>query len=465
MADNNNSHQATKKALDAIGTAAKYTPGGAVANYALNHTDTDKKIKAAAEDALNDALSAEPSGDNIKVKLERDDPKSFTKHLRDLQQQSKFLSRMNEKGFVNEDTGSSIVLRANGEINLAASEQAQYKLNPNGEATEIAIESNTTANRKNFTIDEMVINEHKLNPALYELTDMREVEFPLGTTGTVGNFTVLGTVLVKAWEPQLNRYMLIRRLCRLPMFSNTLNTPDIHKGIHVKDPFEVDEEILALSSKGYQVNAEIKDAKSFIGKEGKNRFKIKDDEDDTRVKVTGGATTAAGGGHCDSKMVEAALQWCIKIASEPGHAYSQAQRTGPNYDCTSFISSGLDQAGAGCGVLGGEAFDPGIMKCGFEKIDWGTLGGSTEHVAPPTLKRGDILDCDHHVEFYLGSNQVVGAHSTASGISVKNYWYDGWTHVLRCTVKDNPESDDNKDKKDGDKKDGDKKDGDKKSEG
>jgi hypothetical protein len=35
-----------------------------------------------------------------------------------------------------------------------------------------------------------------------------------------------GTVLVKAWEPSLNKYVLIRRPMRMPVFSTTLDIPD-----------------------------------------------------------------------------------------------------------------------------------------------------------------------------------------------------------------------------------------------
>ena len=35
-----------------------------------------------------------------------------------------------------------------------------------------------------------------------------------------------GTVLVKAWEPTLKKYVLIRRPMRMPVFSTTLDVPD-----------------------------------------------------------------------------------------------------------------------------------------------------------------------------------------------------------------------------------------------
>jgi hypothetical protein len=131
--------------------------------------------------------------------------------------------RTKDKGIVNEKTGSSMLIRENGDVSLASNTTAQYKLgHDNGSATEISHQSTTITNRKTLTTDEVVINNHKLNPRIYEWTDMKV----LNDTYAIGNFTMFGTVLVKAWEPNLGRYVLIRRLVRMPMFSPNLNLPD-----------------------------------------------------------------------------------------------------------------------------------------------------------------------------------------------------------------------------------------------
>lgn len=207
----------------------------------------------------------------IHVNVEPNPPKKFTTKLADVQAKGKNLSRANEKGLINEQTGSALAIRDNGQVNTTSGLYSQYKLNPNGKSVEQTLESNTISVRKKFAVNEFVINEHKLNPNLYEFTDFRNVKLPLGQEAIVGNFTLCGTVLVKAWEPNLKRYMLIRRPVRMPMFSNLLNVPDINTGIKVDDPLKVKDDILAKSDKGYQVNAEIKDEKSLVGKEGVNR--------------------------------------------------------------------------------------------------------------------------------------------------------------------------------------------------
>lgn len=221
-----------------------------------------------AQSNVNNTINED---DKIDVTLEADPPKDFTTHLADLQSKTQNLSRMKEKGLINEKTGSALAIREQGQINLTSSLYSQYKLNPNGSSIEQTMESNTVTVRKNFNLDELTINHHKLNPNLYELTDFKRMKLPLNQEAIVGNFCITGSVLVKAWEPNLKRYMLIRRPIRMPMFSNQLNVPDINTGLNISDPLKTTENILAQSSSGYQVNGAITDAKSLIGKEGVDR--------------------------------------------------------------------------------------------------------------------------------------------------------------------------------------------------
>lgn len=145
------------------------------------------------------------------------------------------LDRTEDKGLVNEKTGSSISLRKNGDISIAANKNAQYKLNyDSNSSTEVTMQSTTITNRKNIVADEIVVNKHKLNPQLYELSDMRTEENK--EQFLIGNIMLTGTVLVRAWEPNLKRYVLIRRQIRLPAFSQTLNVPDAPDGLAFEEP-------------------------------------------------------------------------------------------------------------------------------------------------------------------------------------------------------------------------------------
>jgi len=138
---------------------------------------------------------------------------------------AQYMDRTIDKGIVNSQTGSSIGIRQNGDITLASNSQAQYRIaHDNQMATEISMQSNTITNRKNIAADEIIINKHKLNSQIYELADFKEIQ---GATGTaIGNLTMFGTVLVKTWDYNLNKYVLIRRLIRTPVFSPILNVAD-----------------------------------------------------------------------------------------------------------------------------------------------------------------------------------------------------------------------------------------------
>lgn len=234
---------------------------------------------------------AEQTENNIKVNLEADPPKEFSTKLSDLENKAKNLNRMTEKGLINESIGSSAIVRDNGQINLTASTSSQYKLNPNGQSIEQTLESNTISVRKNFSVNELIINNHKLNPDLYELTDFKTRDILPGQDVIIGNLCVYGSVLVKAWEPNLKRYVLIRRPIRVSMFSNKLNTPSINSGLNINDPLKNTENILGKTNQGYQVNGAITDAKSLIGKEGVDRSDPASNTDNTNKDTNNNKNT------------------------------------------------------------------------------------------------------------------------------------------------------------------------------
>lgn len=210
----------------------------------------------------------------VSVVMESDEPKDFNQTLAELQDRAENLSRGTEPGLINEDTGASISVREDGGINISAGYFSQQKLSDNGRNIDISLESSTITNRKTYMLDDMVINNHKLNPSLWEFTDFKTAVLQTNSEAVVGNFCLLGSVLVKAWEPNLKRYMLIRRPCRMPMFGNTINVQEIHPALKVTDPLQFNDNIIAKSDFGYQVNGLIKDDKSLIGKEGQDRAGI-----------------------------------------------------------------------------------------------------------------------------------------------------------------------------------------------
>lgn len=150
--------------------------------------------------------------------------------------------RAKEKGLVNDKTGGSILIDQSGNVTVAASKTVQYKMNySQGQATEVSMQSNTITNRKNIQTDEITVNKHKLNPQLWQLTDMKRYQGD--PTSGIGNLTVSGTVLVKTWEPTLQKWVLIRRSIRLPIFSNLLPIPDVPDAMGLSDATNISTEI------------------------------------------------------------------------------------------------------------------------------------------------------------------------------------------------------------------------------
>jgi cell wall-associated NlpC family hydrolase len=145
----------------------------------------------------------------------------------------------------------------------------------------------------------------------------------------------------------------------------------------------------------------------------------------------------------DSKKVESAVQWMIDIANDDTHGYDQDNRWSPDYDCSSFVISGYEQAGIPLKTNG--ATYTGDLKevalnTGFKEVDWGN--------DPSKLVRGDIiLNYVHHVCCYIGDGKIVQASinelGTAHGgqtgdqtgkeIYIRDYYVysSGWDCVLR----------------------------------
>lgn len=156
----------------------------------------------------------------VRVKLNNDTSKEPSAILSRYKDKSLYPDRTKDRGIVNEENGSSIIIKDNGDISMCSQETANIKITQD-KVIEVANESTTIANRKILQTDEIIINNQKLNPQLIELSDTK-VLFD-NPEDAIGNLLMDGTVLVKAWEPTLQKYVLIRRKIRTPLFSHKLN--------------------------------------------------------------------------------------------------------------------------------------------------------------------------------------------------------------------------------------------------
>ncbi len=137
--------------------------------------------------------------------------------------------------------------------------------------------------------------------------------------------------------------------------------------------------------------------------------------------ASGGGT---GGGTCSSAQLEKAVQTAIQLGNQ-GLSYEWGAEGPSSFDCTGFVSYCFNQAGFPIPVCHGDAFDNAFLSAGFEQIPFS--GGDCSQ-----LQRGDVLSNSHHVELYVGGGQQAGAHSSASGVSVTDFWTEySWECIFR----------------------------------
>ena len=128
---------------------------------------------------------------------------------------------------------ASIVMKFGKAIGLSIGNDSKFSVD-RGSISSISQTHRIKANRIYLDCDELIINGHKLNNRIIELADFREL--PDKPNSIIGDFMVRGTVLVKSWEPNLGRYVLIRREIFMPLFGQSTTAVEIAPGLKIKDP-------------------------------------------------------------------------------------------------------------------------------------------------------------------------------------------------------------------------------------
>ncbi len=143
---------------------------------------------------------------------------------------------------------------------------------------------------------------------------------------------------------------------------------------------------------------------------------------------TQGDTSSSSGG----SIIDKAVSWAVKIASDDSHKYSQETRWGPHYDCSSFVITAYQQAGVNVKNSGasytGNMYNA-FIACGFKDVT-----SSCNLSSGAGMKKGDVLlNKVHHAALVqTDGGTTVEARNTRKGIvsgnSYRNY---PWDCVLR----------------------------------
>lgn len=112
--------------------------------------------------------------------------------------------------------------------------------------------------------------------------------------------------------------------------------------------------------------------------------------------------------------IEQYTREAIQIAQSPLHGYSQVNRWGPDYDCSSLLITVVNNAGIHVKEVGatytGNMYKA-FIKCGFKDV--------TVFHNPKTgagLQRGDILLTPRkHTALYIGNGYMLAAHCDETG--------------------------------------------------
>lgn len=134
-----------------------------------------------------------------------------------------------------------------------------------------------------------------------------------------------------------------------------------------------------------------------------------------------------------------AMNWMVHIAEDNSHGYSQQNRWGPDYDCSSLVVSAYEKAGVAMkskGIMNSSSMtDSNMRKAGFTNVT-----SSCDLKTGSGMQQGDVLWRSGHVAMYIGNGRLVEASSNRghpqagdqTGTEIKTDKYrTGFTKVFR----------------------------------
>ena len=142
-------------------------------------------------------------------------------------------------------------------------------------------------------------------------------------------------------------------------------------------------------------------------------------------------------------IAESALKWAKGIAADQTHGYSQSNRYGPDYDCSSLVLSAYKQAGIPIdfNVVCYTGNMTGLLQYGFKDVTNSVNLNTGNGLQPGDILWYHISGTNGHTAMYAGNNQIVHARGQSYGspktgdqgteIAVTPYYRGKWQHVYR----------------------------------
>jgi hypothetical protein len=143
--------------------------------------------------------------------------------------------------------------------------------------------------------------------------------------------------------------------------------------------------------------------------------------------------------------IDTAVSWALSIAADDTHGYDQANRWGPDYDCSSLVITAWEKAGVPVRTQGGSTYT-GNMYRGFTACGFLDVSKNINLSNGDGLKKGDVLlNTADHTAMYIGGGKLVQASinefggvtggnpgdQTGKEIWTRSYYNYPWNYVLR----------------------------------